>query len=199
MCADTLVSMQDPAAPLARALAFALAAHGAQTRKGTQVPYVSHLLQVSGLVLEHGGDMAQASAALLHDVVEDTAATLESVAAEFGAEVAAIVADCTDTAADETPTHKRPWLARKQAYVDKLRGVGNRSALVVGCDKLHNMRTLVASLAAEGSAVLARFNAPPAQQRWLHEELLAALQGKLPAALHAELHSLVVRYAAMTR
>jgi len=190
--------VQDPAAPLARALAFALTAHGAQTRKGTQIPYVSHLLQVSGLVFEHGGDATQASAALLHDVVEDTAATLEEVTAEFGAEVAAIVADCTDTAADETPTHKRPWRARKQAYVDKLRGVGTRSALVVGCDKLHNMRTLVASLETEGPAVLERFNAPPAQQRWLHEALLAALQGKLPASLYSELHALVLRYAALT-
>ncbi len=191
--------MQDPAPPLARALAFALAAHGAQTRKGTQIPYVSHLLQVSGLVFEYGGDAAQASAALLHDVVEDTGATLELVAAEFGAEVAAIVADCTDTAADETPTHKRPWRARKQAYVERLRGVGPRSALVVGCDKLHNMRTLVASLEAEGPGVLARFNAPPAQQRWLHEELLSALRGKLPDSLFAELHALVSRYAALTR
>ncbi len=187
---------------LARALDFALAAHGAQTRKGTQIPYVSHLLQVSGLVLEHGGDTEQATAALLHDVVEDTPATLEQVQAELGAGVAGIVADCTDTQADETPTHKRPWLARKQAYVQHLRGVPERSALVVACDKLHNMRTLVASLEAaseaQRQAVLARFNAPPTQQRWLHEALLAALQGKVPAPLYGELVALTSRYAALT-
>ena len=66
---------------LAAAITFAIAAHGGQTRKGTPVPYVSHLLQVSGLVLEHGGDGEQAVAALLHDVVEDTAAATEEVAA----------------------------------------------------------------------------------------------------------------------
>ena len=176
--------MQSPAPPLARALAFALAAHGAQTRKGSQIPYVSHLLQVCGLVLEAGGDMDQATAALLHDVVEDTPATLEQVAAEFGAGVAAIVADCTDTQADETPTSKRPWRERKQSHVVHLRGVSNHSALVVGCDKLHNMRTLVASIEQDGVATLKRFNAPPDQQRWLHGELLAALQGKLPETLY---------------
>ena len=41
---------------LAEAVRFALHAHGEQTRKGSQIPYVSHLLQVAGLVLEHGGD-----------------------------------------------------------------------------------------------------------------------------------------------
>ncbi len=183
---------------LAEAVAFALAAHGGQTRKGTQVPYVSHLLQVSGLVLEHGGDREQAVAALLHDVVEDTPATLAEVAEEFGAGVAGIVADCTDTQADETPEHKRPWLARKQAYVARLRGVPGRSALVIGCDKLHNLRTLVADLEAEGPATLARFNAPPEQQRWLFGELQAALAGKIPPRLQAELHALAARYAALT-
>jgi (p)ppGpp synthase/HD superfamily hydrolase len=183
---------------IAQALAFAATAHGAQTRKGTRIPYVSHLLQVSGLVLEHGGDLEQASAALLHDVVEDTAATIEEVRAAFGPGVADIVADCTDTRADEAPDRKRPWLERKRDYVAHLREVGPRSALVVGCDKLHNLRTLVAALASEGTAVLARFNAPPEQQRWLHAELLAALRGKLPGPLFAELEQLVGRYAALT-
>ena len=40
---------------LVAALEFALSAHGDQKRKGKDVPYVSHLLQVAGLVLEHGG------------------------------------------------------------------------------------------------------------------------------------------------
>ena len=190
--------VSSPPGGLAEALAFALAAHGGQTRKGSQVPYVSHLLQVSGLVLEYGGDLEQAVAALLHDVVEDTPATLAEVAAGFGPGVAGIVADCTDTQADETPEHKRPWLARKQAYVTRLRAVPGRSALVIGCDKLHNLRTLVADLTVQGPAVLARFNAPPAQQRWLFAELQAALAGKIPPHLHAELEALAGRYAELT-
>jgi (p)ppGpp synthase/HD superfamily hydrolase len=183
---------------LALALAFAVAAHGSQTRKGTQVPYVSHLLQVSGLVLEHGGDGEQAVAALLHDVVEDTAATIEEVAASFGAGVAAIVADCTDTGPGEAPGAKRAWIDRKREYVAHLRGVSARSALIVGCDKLHNMRSLVADLEALGPGVLTRFNAPPEQQRWLHGELLAALRDKVPPRVYAELAGLCERYAALT-
>jgi (p)ppGpp synthase/HD superfamily hydrolase len=183
---------------LAQAVAFALTAHGAQTRKGTPVPYVSHLLQVSGLVLEHGGDLEQAAAGVLHDVVEDTPRTLADVAAAFGADVAAIVADCTDTQADETPGNKRPWRERKARYIGQLQHVGERSALVIACDKLHNMRTQVADLEAFGPGILARFNAPPEAQRWLHGELLAALAGKVPPLLHAELVRLTERYAAGT-
>lgn len=183
---------------LARSVAYALTAHGDQTRKGTPVPYVSHLLQVSGLVLEHGGDLAQAAAAVLHDVVEDTARTLADIEATFGADIAAIVSDCTDTQEDEGPGRKRPWRERKTRYLGKLQGVGERSALVIACDKLHNMRTQVADLEALGVGVLARFNAPPEAQRWLHGELLAALAGKVPPRLHAELAHLTGRYAAGT-
>ncbi|MBA3547176.1 MAG: bifunctional (p)ppGpp synthetase/guanosine-3',5'-bis(diphosphate) 3'-pyrophosphohydrolase [Nannocystis sp.] len=183
---------------LSKALAFALVAHGGQTRKGSSVPYVSHLLQVSGLVLEHNGDPEQACAALLHDVVEDTPVTLAQVAEAFGPGVAAIVADCTDTMEGDAPGAKRPWLERKHRYVAQLAQVPQRSALVVGCDKLHNMRSLVGDLETHGPAVLSRFNAPPESQRWLHGALLGALNDRVPGRLHAELRDLSERYAALT-
>ena len=56
---------------IADAMAFALEAHGTQTRKGTKIPYVSHVIRVCGLVLEYGGDARQAAAGLLHDTIED--------------------------------------------------------------------------------------------------------------------------------
>jgi len=53
------------------ALAFATELHSAQTRKATDIPYISHLIGVAGLVLEHGGNSDEAIAALLHDSIED--------------------------------------------------------------------------------------------------------------------------------
>lgn len=190
--------MTDDRPLLVRALEFAVRAHGDQTRKGTQIPYVSHLLQVSGLVLEWGGDLDQAAAALLHDVVEDTPATQGEVAARFGPTVAAIVADCTDTREDEAPERKRPWAQRKRAYLEKLRSIAPRSALVVACDKLHNTSTLIADLEREGPATLARFNAPAPRQLWLLHGLAGALAGKVPPALEARLVALTERFAALT-
>src|SRR5579875_3111083 len=97
---------------LSEAASFALIIHARQTRKGTDIPYISHLLGVASLVLEHGGDEEQAMAAMLHDAIEDQGAHQEPLILErFGARVARIVRACTD--ADTLP--KPPWRARKEA------------------------------------------------------------------------------------
>ncbi|WAS98375.1 HD domain-containing protein [Nannocystis punicea] len=183
---------------LARALEFAAVAHGDQTRKGTTIPYVSHLLQVSGLVLQWGGDLEQAAAALLHDVIEDTPVRLAEVFEQFGPEVGAIVADCTDTGADETPGAKRPWVVRKRAYVARLQTIGPRSALVIACDKLHNTSTLLVDLELQGLGTLARFNAPAPKQLWYFRSVAVALRGRVPDGLQAELSAHAERFAALT-
>src|SRR3989442_11638503 len=77
--------------------------HATQTRKGGRIPYVSHLLGVASLALEHGADEDVAIAALLHDAVEDQGArpTLARIRRRFEARVAEIVEGCTD--ADTVP------------------------------------------------------------------------------------------------
>ena len=93
----------------AAALAFACEARRRHVRKGTAIPYLSHLLAVSGLVLEHGGDEDQAIAGLLHDCVEDIGANLrEPIRERFGAGVLAIVDGLTDAMTQPKP----PWRER---------------------------------------------------------------------------------------
>ena len=53
------------------AFRYARQVHQSQMRKGTSVPYIAHLMTVSALVVEHGGDEDQAIAGLLHDAAED--------------------------------------------------------------------------------------------------------------------------------
>src|ERR1700730_4884149 len=81
------------------ALQFASGLHHSQCRKGTPIPYVSHLMAVSAIVLEAGGDEDLAIAALLHDAVEDQgqAPTLETIRRMFGDRVANVVMECSDT------------------------------------------------------------------------------------------------------
>jgi (p)ppGpp synthase/HD superfamily hydrolase len=180
---------------LARALAFAIACHGGQVRKGTEVPYVSHLLQVAGLVLEHGGDTEQAVAALLHDAVEDCEEVdLETVRAEFGDRVAGIVARCTDTFEGDTPEHKSPWKERKKRYLERLASAPDDSVLVSACDKLHNLGALVADVRASGIGYLDRFSAGAEEQLWYFGEILNAVGPRLPEKLRARFEELVAEF-----
>src|SRR3954465_8275129 len=104
----------------ARALRLASDHHRAQLRKGTEIPYVSHLLGVTSLVLEMGGGEDEAIAALLHDAVEDGGGEpmLARIGSEFGETVARIVLANSDTIAEPKP----PWLERKRAYVASVAG-----------------------------------------------------------------------------
>jgi (p)ppGpp synthase/HD superfamily hydrolase len=174
---------------LVRALDAASTWHAGQTRKTGDAPYVSHLLQVAGLVLEHDGTDEQAAAALLHDAVEDTDATVEEIERTFGPRVAAIVAGCTDTLPGDTPDAKSPWTERKARYLEQLRDAGGTIALVAACDKLHNLRGLVAEVREGGPEAISppRFSVEPGLQLAYHEQVVDALVPQVPARLAAEL------------
>ena len=141
-------------------------AHASQTRKGSDIPYIYHLLGVSSMVLEYGGDEDQAIAALLHDTIEDCGeAHAELIRKAFGERVLAIVLDCTDGTAEDKAVHadaaakRRDWLERKQKYLANLAKASDEVLLVSGCDKLHNARAVVGDLEdpAVGTAVFSRF------------------------------------------
>lgn len=172
---------------LADALGFALRAHGDQTRKNTSIPYASHLLQVAGLVLEAGGDGDQALAGLLHDCIEDCAdVDAAALRARFGDEVARIVEACSDVEPGDCPDAKSDWGLRKTRYLERLASADARIRLVAACDKLHNLRSLVADLRAFGPATLGRFTARPEQARWYYESAHARLRDALPEPLRLE-------------
>ena len=173
---------------LPEAVAFALDAHGGQERKDGS-PYASHLLQVCGLVLEHGGSETVALAALLHDVIEDTGVEAEEIESRFGPEVAAIVTACTDSIEGEG-RGRDTWERRKALYLEHLRTASSDAALVSACDKLHNLRAM-----AHGDVDDAAFNAPRERQRWFFESMVSILddRGDVPSAVVEELRSLTDR------
>ncbi|MBV6798054.1 HD domain-containing protein [Xanthomonas euvesicatoria] len=165
----------------ALAVDYARIAHAGQVRKGTQVPYLSHLLGVSTLVLECGGDEEQAIAGLLHDVVEDCGGGHEaSIRAQFGDAVADIVMACTDATAEDKAevdnserARKRDWRERKQAYLAHLRKTPGRALLVSGCDKLYNARSIVQDLEnpAVGQGIFDVFTAGREGTLWYYAAL----------------------------
>jgi (p)ppGpp synthase/HD superfamily hydrolase len=157
-----------------RALALAVELHAGHARKRTRVPYVSHLLAVAGLVLEHGGDEDTSCAALLHDAPEDRGGepVLERIRAEMGERVARIVRECSEPLTRPMPS----WEERKQDFLSRLPGASPEARRVVAADKLHNLTTLVADLRELGPAVWARFNRGPVETLAYHRRALAILR-----------------------
>jgi GTP pyrophosphokinase len=156
------------------ALQYAARLHARQFRKGTAIPYLSHLLAVAGLVLEDGGSEDEAIAGLLHDAVEDQGGrpTLEEIRRLFGVEVASIVSGCTD--AYETP--KPPWRERKERYVEHILHAPGSVRRVSAADKLHNARSLLADYRVLGESLWERFNAGRDEILWYYRALLDALR-----------------------
>jgi GTP pyrophosphokinase len=167
------------------ALAFAARLHAEQRRKGTDIPYVAHLLGVASLVLEHGGTEDQAIAALLHDAVEDQggATTRETIRRLFGEEVASIVDGCTD--AETVP--KPPWRERKELYVEHLTAAPPEVRLVSCADKLHNARAIVADLRIMGAELWPRFSGGRDGTLWYYRALVTAFSAHGVTPLVAEL------------
>jgi len=159
-----------PSPRLAEALRFALEKHGAQARKGTAVPYVTHLLAVSALVGESGGGEEEMMAALLHDAVEDGggAPVLEEIRTRFGDAVAEIVDGCTD---DDSGAEKAPWLERKRTYLEHLAKAPLGVLRVACADKLHNAWAISRDFRDQGPSVFQRFRGDREGTLWYYRSL----------------------------
>jgi (p)ppGpp synthase/HD superfamily hydrolase len=173
---------------LARALKYASKQHGGQKRKGSDVPYVAHLLMTSALVLEDGGSERQAIAALLHDVVEDTAVSRRDVRKRFGRKVARIVAGCTDVDGGGSHTAKN-WMRRRRRTLARLRDPSTSTSVVrvKAADSLANVRSLTADLRRHGPEVWTRFHAGAVDQLWYYRSVAVVVSVRLPGFLADEL------------
>ena len=177
----------------ADALAYVVDLHSEQRRKGTDVPYVAHLLAVGGLVIEDAaatGDLREDEviAALLHDTAEDQGgeARLDDIAARFGTRVAAIVRACSDSLEDGGD--KAPWRERKEAYLAHLETEPDAGILRVSlADKVNNARAVLADYRVLGEPFWERFNRD-ADTPWYYRRLTDIFSERLPhSALTAEL------------
>ena len=153
-----------------RAVLYVIELHRSQLRKGTSIPYVTHLFAVCSLVVEDGGREDEAIAALLHDGPEDQGGVpvLDEIRLRFGGDVADIVEGLSD-AMPLPGEAKAPWRERKEAYLRHLDEASTAVLRVSLADKLHNARSILVDLRADGEDVWKRFNAPRAEQGWTTE------------------------------
>jgi (p)ppGpp synthase/HD superfamily hydrolase len=161
---------------------------------------MAHLLVVTGLVLEDGGDEDEAVAAMLHDSVEDGGGQpmLDRVSERFGSRVGAIVEACSDSIEGEDEAADR-WIERKRRYLEHLPEIEDDGALRVSlADKLNNARSLVRDYRQEGDALWQRFADKTARdQLWYYERLLAFFRERRPGPLTEDLADAVDELATL--
>jgi (p)ppGpp synthase/HD superfamily hydrolase len=152
------------------AFIYANQLHAGQVRKGSNIPYISHLLSVAALVLEDGGSEDEAIAALLHDAVEDCGGTpiLNQIRARFGERVAQIVAGCTESETIPKP----PWRERKERYLQQLQSSTPEVYRVAIADKLHNARSILMDYRRQGTSVWQNFQGGRQGTLWFYRALL---------------------------
>jgi (p)ppGpp synthase/HD superfamily hydrolase len=163
--------------------------HATQTRKGSGVPYITHLLGVASIALEYGANEDEAIAALLHDAIEDQggSATREEIRRRFGDTVTEIVDGCTDS--DTTP--KPPWRQRKEVYIAHLPTASASVHLVSAADKLHNARSILKDYRLLGESVWDRFKGGKSGTLWYYRSIVEAFQQAESTPLIDELDRVV--------
>ncbi len=169
------------------ALAYCCELHRQQSMKGSETPYIAHLLGVTSIALRHGATETEAIAALLHDAVEDAGGpgTRDEIRRRFGDEAAEIVDACSDT--DQEP--KPPWRPRKERYLEHLPQASRSALLVSASDKLFNARSIVEDLRVVKDVVWSRFAGGKEGTLWYYRALVGALRSApgAPARIVAEL------------
>lgn len=165
------------------ALGFANEAHRDHFRKGTKVPYITHLCNVMKILLEKGYAEEVAIAGLLHDTVEDTKITIGEIEDRFGKQIMEWVKGATepDKLLLKEGEEEAPWQKRKEHTISDIKNVNEEEILAIACaDKLDNIRAIKADLDIMGDALWSRFNAPYEDQRWYYTSLSKEFNKRQP-------------------
>jgi len=161
-----------------QALRMAAVAHRPQSRKSSDLPYVTHPFHVSVILLRHGFSMDVAIAGLLHDVVEDQGIALSEIEAEFGPRVAGFVAALSECKRD-AQGNRRPWEVRKQEVLDCVRQAAPEVAAIKAADTLHNARCTLQDVRRDGPEVWQRFNRGAALQLDYYRRIVQVARERL--------------------
>lgn len=152
---------------LHEAMMMAVEAHKGQVRKGTDIPYIVHPMEVLQILTAMNGDTELLIAGVLHDIVEDTAVTAEDIRERFGDVVA-------DLVCHHTEDKSKSWEERKQVTIDEIYK-GERSVrYLIFADMLSNLRSQWADYQKVGESLWERFNAPKEKQSWYYSARLDA-------------------------
>lgn len=160
---------------LDKAIIFAVNAHRGQLRKGTNTPYILHPMEAAAIVGSMTDDDEVIAAAVLHDTVEDTAATIEEIRERFGDRVAELVAAESENKREDKPAAST-WKIRKEETIEHLKTAPKEVKILTLGDKLSNIRSICRDYEAQGDALWQRFNQKDKNEhRWYYKSIADCL------------------------
>ena len=165
---------------LSRAVAYAAQCHAGQLRKGSNMPYIVHPMEAAAICAGLTDDLEVIVAAMLHDVVEDTDATVEEVGELFGERVALLVAGESEDKREHLPAADT-WKIRKEESIEHLRSAQDPGVRMVCLgDKLSNIRSIQRDYVRCGDGLWQRFNQKdPAEHAWYYRTIADVLKDDL--------------------
>lgn len=154
---------------LAHAVAFAAEAHVGQLRKGTQLPYIVHPMEVAAICGTMTEDEEVLAAAVLHDTIEDTPATKEDLEDRFGPRVTELVLSQSENKREGQPA-TATWKVRKEESIEHIRSTDDVQAkMLCLSDKLSNIRSVYRDLERDGDPFWNKFHQnDPIEQSWYY-------------------------------
>lgn len=182
-----------------KALNFSAKAHGSvknddgsigQKRKGTDIPYIVHPVEVCQILRENGCSANVQIAGLLHDCIEDTEVTADLIEKEFGKEIRQLVESESEDKMRYL-SEKESWKTRKTATINHLKHASIESMMVCNADKLSNLRSMAYDLATTGEDLWKRFNASKEDLEWYYSSVADALLPLSGYPMHMELKKLI--------
>ena len=167
---DETISLMD------RAIVFATRAHSGTYRKGTSIPYIVHPIEAAAIVSTMTADPDMIAAAVLHDVVEDTDATVEEISFFFNERIARLVEAESENKRKDLPPQET-WMVRKMETLEFLRTKADREAKILAlADKLSNMRAIHRDQNTVGDKLWERFNEKDKSKHgWMYRQVADAL------------------------
>lgn len=156
---------------LDRAVHFAVDAHSGTERRGKNIPYIIHPLEAAAIAATLTDDQELLAASVLHDVVEDTSATIGQIRAEFGDRIA-------DLVATESNPREGTWKEHRIGAIARISAASRNAKIVAMGDKLSNLRAIARDYAEKGDSLWSLFYAPNGRDdiEWYYRGLAEAME-----------------------
>jgi len=167
-----------------KAIIFAAEKHSGQSRKGTDIPYIVHPIEVMKILIENKCSEKTIIAGILHDTIEDAKVPPDEISKKFGQDILELVQT-------ESEDKSKSWEERKQATIDHLKTASLETKLVCCADKLANIRSMASDKAIVGNKLWERFNAPKDRIQWYYNGISSALPELEYYPMYQELNALI--------